>query len=204
MKKTQTLAILFCLLLFALPLLAQPRVLIVRHSEKLPDWPRGEFNHFQPLSEAGIATSHELARWLQARSIRIDTVLSSATTRTLHTGFILARSQNVGLGIERALQDTSRIEAFLKELERNFDDESTILLVSHSNIIPYLLLKAGLPDSCRQRLGITQPRPDFWLLIEGYDSIWEIPKLKAGSAGCKTVQRYFFREPTTSADGEKH
>ncbi len=195
MKTLQMLTLLSGLFLSATVLPAQPRVLIIRHSEKLSGWPHGEFNSFQPLSPAGVATSHALSGWLHARSIRVDTVLSSATTRTLHTAFIIAQAQNAGLGVNRALQDTSLIDAFWKQVKQDFGQDQTVLLVSHSNIIPYLLLKAGLPDSCRTEAGISQPRPDFWLLIEGYDSVWEIPARQPAPGACAGVRRYFFRQP---------
>ncbi|MFQ5629709.1 MAG: hypothetical protein ACE5I1_13170, partial [bacterium] len=45
-----------------------------------------------------------------------------------------------------------------------------ILLVSHSNIVPYLLIKAGLPKYCYKKMDFTDW--NGWLLTDYYGDLF--------------------------------
>jgi phosphohistidine phosphatase SixA len=170
--------------------LAQPAVYVVRHAEKLPNWPDGALDIFHPLSAEGISRAQRLAEQFEPGAL--VAIFSSATTRTLHTALPL--SQKLGLPIEiiSACMDTAAIDSFYANLSSRFGPDQAVLLISHSNIIPYLLIKAGLPAACRQEMGITQPVENGWLFIEGYDSIWRVDRLGRVAQDCKGVRRMRF------------
>jgi broad specificity phosphatase PhoE len=170
--------------------LAQPALYLVRHAEKLPNWPGGALDAFHPLSAEGIARAQRLAGQFEAG--RVAAIFSSPTTRTIHTALPL--SQKLGLQIQTAAacMDTAAIDSFYAGLAKRFGPDKAVVLVSHSNIIPYLLIKAGLPASCRKELGITGPDEDGWLLIEGYGNIWRVDQLGVNGKRCERIARIGF------------
>lgn len=170
---------------------AQPTIYLVRHAEKLADWPGGQSGHFQPLSAEGIARAKKLADRFEKGSL--SAIYSSLTTRTLHTAFPLSRKLGVPMQIANACMDTSAIDGFLAEIRQKYTDSEAILLVSHSNIVPYLMVKAGLPGDCRKEMGIRQSSPSSWLLISGYDNIWKIELNKVEGSRCIGFQRMDFK-----------
>ena len=169
----------------------QPTIYLVRHAEKLAKWPGGQSGHFQPLSTEGIARSKKLADRFEKGSL--SAIYSSLTTRTLHTAFPLSQKLGVPMQIANACMDTSAIDGFLAEIRQKYTDNDAILMVSHSNIVPYLMVKAGLPGDCRKEMGISQSSPSSWLLISGYDNIWKIELNKVDGGRCKSFQRMDFK-----------
>jgi broad specificity phosphatase PhoE len=162
---------------------AQPTIYLVRHAEKIPNWHGEELDDFHPLSEAGIARAQKLAGQFERGSL--SAIFSSRTTRTLHTALPLAVKLGLPVQLSTACYDTTAIDSFYAELKKNFRANEAVLLVAHSNIIPYLLLRAGLPASCRREMGITlSPDDSGWLVIEGFDNLWRIEKLGATKNGC--------------------
>ena len=170
---------------------AQPTIYLVRHAEKLADWPGGQSGHLQPLSVEGIARAQKLADQFEKESL--SAIYSSLTTRTLHTAFPLSQKLGVPMQIAMACMDTSAIDGFLAEIRQKYTQSDAILLVSHSNIVPYLMVKAGLPGDCRKEMGISQSSPSSWLLISGYDNIWKIELNKMDGGQCKGFQRMDFK-----------
>lgn len=168
----------------------QPTLYIVRHAEKLANWPEKELGDFQPLSETGVATAHRLAKHLA--SIKFAAIYSSSTTRALHTAFPIAQSLGLPIDTARALRDTSAIDLFFAELSRKFSADQAILLVSHSNIIPYLLIKAGLARECFDRMGIQPSMSSTWLVIEGYENIYRVERLGMKRQSCEGITREKF------------
>jgi broad specificity phosphatase PhoE len=167
---------------------AQPKIYIVRHAEKLADWPGGEAGAFQPLSEEGIATANRLAGYFDPGSI--TAIYSSATTRTLHTAFPLGQKLGLQIKIAGACADTSAIEAFYQELSKNYSPNDTILLVSHSNIVPYLLIKAGLPKDCHEKMDFTDW--NGWLLTDYYGDLFFIENGAKDGNRCDKFKRISF------------
>ncbi|NUO80079.1 histidine phosphatase family protein [candidate division KSB1 bacterium] len=165
---------------------AQPVVYLVRHAEKLPEW-LGEYDAHHPLSEQGMARAQKLAEQFEKGAL--VAIYSSRTTRTLHTAMPLAQKLWLKVEIAPACTDTSAMASFFAELKKKFKPNEAVLLVSHSNIIPYLLIKAGIPETCRKEMGIVAPDESGELMIEGYDSIWRIDLSREDCEGF-TKKRY--------------
>lgn len=165
------------LLILIIPLTgasAQPTIFIVRHAEAVEDWPADSLAENRPLTPQGAARAQKLAERFNKKSLAA--IYSSRTARTIKTAEPLAKKLGLSIKLADACMDTtgSVIEAFFKQLERNHGDSDSVLLVTHSNIIPQMLIKAGLPQQCFKRLGLTRlPHYEGWL-IEGYDAIWRI------------------------------
>ena len=178
------------ILLAGLKVQAQPTIYIVRHAEKLADWPGDSLDSFHPLSQAGIARAEQLAERLG--DIPFSAIYSSLTTRTLHTAFPLAQKLKLPIKIALACMDTSKISAFYDDLAQRFNEHKSVLLVSHSNIIPYLLKKAGLLEKCYPRMGIIHSTSTSWLLIQGYDNIWKIEGSGDKLTDCGRIKKMQF------------
>jgi len=169
---------------------AQPTLYIVRHAEKLSGWPKGKLANFQPLSAEGIARAQRLADRFEPGSLAA--IYTSLTTRTAHTALPVAQKLGLEITVAQAVMDTSAIDSFYADLARRFGPEDAVLLVSHSNIIPYLLLKAGLPSDCRDEMGITASTKHTWLLIEGYDNLWRVDQAGGTGEKCKGFRKLKF------------
>ncbi len=166
---------------------AQPVVYLVRHAEKLPEWLGGDYDAHHPLSAAGMARALNLAEQFEKGAL--VAIYSSRTTRTLHTAMPLAQKLWLQVQVAQACVDTSAMTSFFDELKKKYKPNEAVLLVSHSNIIPHLLLKAGLPDACRKEAGIVTPDDSGDLMIEGYENIWRINLAQPSCAGF-TRKRY--------------
>lgn len=165
---------------FCAPFLyAQPVVYIVRHAEKLPEW-LVNYDAHHPLSEVGMVRAQKLAEQFEKGAL--VAIYSSRTTRTLHTAMPLAQKLWLQVQIAEACTDTSAMANFFEELKKKYKSDEAVLLISHSNVIPYLLLKAGLPNDCRKAMGITAPDDSGELMIEGYENIWRIDLARTGCA----------------------
>ncbi len=181
-----------CLLLFAILVSvnissAQPAIYIVRHAEKLPTWHGEELDAYHPLSEIGARRAQALADRFAKGSL--SAIFSSATTRTLHTALPIAQKLGLAAQISPACSDTTAIDSFYAELKRNYKPEQAVLLVSHSNIIPYLLMRAGMPETCRDEMGFARELQEGWLVIEGYDNIWRVEKRDERKKNCDGLSR---------------
>ena len=132
---------------------AQSKIYLVRHSEKLDGWQDG-LKDFQPLTEKGIETSKRLADYF--KDIPVATIYSSNTIRTLHTAFYLSKQKKLKTEVVKASSDTSSINSFLNELENKHDSDEAVVIVSHSDIIPYFLIKLGLTKDKYSKMGFTK------------------------------------------------
>ncbi len=140
-------------------LAAQSKIYPVRHSEKLEGWETG-LSNLQPLSEEGIKTSKRLADYF--KDIPVDAIYSSNTTRTMQTAFYLCKQKNITINVAKASSDTSAINSFLNDLSKEFANDKSILIVTHSNIIPYFLIKSGLTEDKYSEMGFTKYY-DWWV-----------------------------------------
>jgi phosphohistidine phosphatase SixA len=162
--------------------LAQPKLYIVRHAEKVANWPERTLGTFQPLSEEGVATAKRLAKCFEKASFAA--IYSSSTTRALHTAFVVGQKLNLPVDTAFAMRDTSAIEAFYSFLSKKFGPTQSVLLVSHQNIVPYLLLRAGLTRDCFDAMRIHPSMESSWLLIEGYDNIYIVERMGKNEKDC--------------------
>ncbi len=153
---------------------AQPTIYVVRHAEALETWPADSLPDNKPLSAEGINRSLKLAQQFKVRSL--SAIYSSRTTRATNSALPLARKLGLSVKFADACTDTSltTISAFFRQLERNHGDSDSVLIVTHSNVIPQLLIAAGLPPECYKRMGFTKSASYPGWLIEGYDTIWKI------------------------------
>ncbi len=125
------------LLLAALSTIAAPpritTVIVVRHAEKTG--PTGDV----PLSEAGRARARELARVLAGASV--TAIYDTQYLRTQQTAEPLAES----LKIKPTVTGTTDAYAadLVKEIEAHHAG-GTVVVVSHSNLIPDLLRALGI------------------------------------------------------------
>jgi broad specificity phosphatase PhoE len=181
----------FILTFFAVTASAQPTIYIVRHAEKLATWMEDDaLDPFHPLSAEGVARAQKLTEQFQSEAIAA--IFSSRTTRALHTALPLSQKLNLPVEVVEACMDTAAIASFYKNLAQRFGSDKSVVLVSHSNIIPYLLLKAGLPRTCFKEMRIKAAAPNEWLLIEGYDNIWQVKNLSSPQKSCNDFLRKTF------------
>ncbi len=177
------LPILLSLLLPALPAVALDVLYLVRHAEKVDDWPTTrELDAYRPLSPAGVARAESLAVRLKGEGIAA--LYSSRTTRSLATAEPLARATGKPIVADDATTKPDEMATFLASLREKHAGDRAVLIVGHSNTLPELLIRLGAKPDCFQRLGITgQPGS---LLTEGYDGLWRVDLKKQG---CEAIER---------------
>lgn len=168
---------------------AQPTVYIVRHAEKVASWPGGLLDAYHPLSAQGVARAESLAALFEPGALAA--IYSSRTTRTLHTALPLSQKLGIPILEAAACQDTIYIAEFLAEIAPQYPPGQAILIVSHSDVIPFFLIKAGLPRTCWNRLGIAE-EPDGELLIEGYAGLWRMELSDRTGKDCAGIERREF------------
>jgi len=177
------LPLLLSLLLAALPAAALDVLYLVRHAEKVDDWPATrELDAYRPLSPAGVTRAEALAVRLKGEGIAA--LYSSRTTRSLATAGPLARATGKPIVADDATTKPDEMAAFLAGLREKHANDRAVLIVGHSNTLPELLIRLGAKPDCFQRLGITgQPGS---LLTEGYDGLWRVDLKKQG---CEAIER---------------
>src|SRR3954468_12794145 len=175
--------LLFALSLAASPVAALDVVFLVRHAEKVDDWPAArELDAFRPLAPAGTARAEALAVRLKGEGIAA--IYSSRTTRTLATGEPLAKATGRPLAADDATTRPAEMEGFLTALRQKHSADRAVLIVGHANTVPELLVRLGAKPDCYQRLGITgQPGS---LMTESYDGLWRVDLKKQG---CEAIER---------------
>ena len=180
----RTLLPLLALLAFAVPALALDTLWVVRHAEKVEDWPATRvLNAFQPLSDAGIARSRRLAERLSEVDLRV--IVGSPTTRALHTGLATAAEHGCELRVDRGTIDSTAIGPWLEALQQEIPGAGAALVVGHSNTVPWFLSAVGASEECFERLGVSGD--EGALSIEGYSGLWEI---KLDAEGCAAILRH--------------
>ncbi len=171
--------------------LAQPKIYLIRHAEKLEGWfEEGELDSFQPLSAEGIVTAQRVAA--QFKVGELAAIFSSATTRTLHTALVISQKVNAPVTVATACADTAEILAFYADLAKRFKPDQAVALVSHSNIIPWFLIKAGLAKNCWESLGVLSTFLDPEPRIDGYDHYWVISRTGKAAQTCEGFERRKF------------
>ena len=165
--------VIFVLLFQAVHIIGQPKIYLVRHSEKIEDWQKN-IEDFQPLSLKGIETSRRLAKYLT--KINLSAVYSSPLTRTLQTAYYVSKREKLKLEIADACNDTSLINSFIKILNKTYSDKEAVLIVSHSNIIPYFLIKLGLKEKDYKKMNFT--KDNNRLLTDYYGEVFIVEQNK--------------------------
>jgi broad specificity phosphatase PhoE len=169
--------------LAASPVAALDVIFLVRHAEKVDDWPAAhDLDAFRPLAPAGETRAKALAARLKGEGIA--EIYSSRTTRTLATGEPLAKATGRSLVADDASTRPAEMEGFLTALRQKHSADHAVLIVGHANTIPDLLVKLGAKPDCFQRLGITG-KPES-LMTESYDGLWRVDLKKQG---CEAIER---------------
>jgi broad specificity phosphatase PhoE len=183
LRRGWALPLLLLLLLLPVPAAALDALYLVRHAEKVDDWPAApELDAFRPLSPAGVTRAEALA--IRLRNEGIAAAYTSRTTRCIATAEPLAKAARIPIVAEDASTHPSEMADFLAGLRQKHAGDRAVLIVGHSNTIPELLLRLGAKPECLARLGITgQPGS---LLIEGYDGLWRVDLKKQG---CEAIAR---------------
>ena len=152
---------------------AQPKIYLVRHSEKIEDW-QSDIKDFQPLNSKGIETSQKLSKYFDKKTL--SAIYSSPVTRTLQTAYNVSKSKNLKIEIAEACNDTSLLNSFINSLNKKYKNDESVLIVSHSNIIPYILIKLGLKKEKFSDMNFT--KDNNWLLTDYYGEIFIIEQNK--------------------------
>lgn len=152
---------------------------IVRHAEKEADWPEArELDAARPLNAEGIARSERIATGLSGE--KILAVLGSPTSRSLHTGLPTARAHGCALLAAAESVDREGLAAWMEELTVEYPDPGAILVVGHSNTVPWLLEALGAEADCFADLGVSEK--SWGLGIDGYDGVWRVDLAEDGCA----------------------
>jgi phosphohistidine phosphatase SixA len=163
---------------------ALERIYVVRHAETVEGWPHeGDLDRYRPLDAAGTARAQRWAERLADAGIAA--VYASPTTRALATGFPLARQQQCPLVASEDTIDRSKITAFLQALRIRHATDVAVLIVGHSNTVPWILAAAGADELCFEHLGVFADATYDWL-VKGYDGLWI---LEADASSCEDILR---------------
>lgn len=172
--------------LAAAPLAALDTVYLIRHAEKVTDWP-AQHGTFQPLSDAGHARAVRLAARFAGAGIA--GIYTSLTARTFATAVPLAKA--AGLSVEATDATTSTdpaaLGAFLDTLRRRHAGDRAVLIVGHQNTVPLILLALGAEEACYEALDM-RPHPRYRFLVdtdETYDNLWRVDLARPGCAGMR-------------------
>ncbi len=176
-----SLALVLCLA--AAPASALDVIFLVRHAEKVDDWPAArDLDAFRPLTPAGVARAEALAVRLKGEGV--GAIYSSRTTRSLATGEPLAKAVGKPLMADDASTKPAEMDGFLTALREKHSGDRAVLIVGHSNTVPELLVRLGAKPECFQRLGITGQAGS--LMTESYDGLWRVDLKKQG---CEAIAR---------------
>lgn len=167
------------------PAVALEAIYVVRHAEKLEGWPAArEASPLQPLSDAGRDRAQRLAGAL--RDAGIVAVYTSQTTRSVATGLPLATATGAALEVAPATVDRAALATWWAQLVERHRGDRAVLVVGHSNTVPWLLEAAGMVEGCWQELGVA-PNAQHGALIEGYGGVWRIDPARPGCAGIERL-----------------
>ena len=178
--------LLLCPLVLGLGLAGSPAaaldlIFLVRHAEKMDDWPN-DLDPYRPLTPAGVARAEALA--VRLKDEGIAAIYSSRTTRALATGAPLAKATGRPLMADDASTPSAELEGFLTALRQKHAADRAVLIVGHANNIPELMARLGAKPECFEHLGITK-KPET-LMIDGYDGLWRVDLRKQG---CEAIER---------------
>lgn len=174
-RRLRAVPVLLALVLAAAPAAALDTVYLVRHAERVEEWPR-ELDAYRPLTPAGAARAESLAERL--KDAGIAAVYTSVTTRTMATGMPLAVRIKVPLRADDRTTQPGEMAPFLARLREAHAADRAVLLVGHSNTVPKLLIHLGARPDCYARLGIEETADGP--MIEGYEGMWKVDLRKQG------------------------
>lgn len=171
---------------------ALDRVFLVRHAEKQDDWPpASEISALQPLSAKGLRRAERLAA--RFADVPLVAVVASPATRTMHTALFPARAHDLEFTVEPRTIERAQIASLLDAWAAEHPGPGAVLVVGHSNTIPWFFEAVGVDAACHDRLGVTAA--SYGPATEIYDAFWEID---LAAEGCDAVTRHAFPLEDTS------
>jgi len=160
-------------------------VYLIRHAEKETAWPQDrELSSMTPLTAEGLARAERWAEHL--KDAGIVAVYGSPTTRSLHTGLPVSQRLEVPLQADVRTVQSDNAAAFLAEMKSTHADAEAILIVGHSNTVPYFLEAAEVPEECLAELGVSEH--SYGPGIDGNDGLWTV-QLSAEGCARASVRR---------------
>lgn len=154
---------------------------LIRHAEKQTPWPN-DLTDFQPLSDRGQQRAQAWPSHLA--ELNIGAIYSSPLSRTVQTAVAVAETLGVPLNTDAATIEAGQIDDFVQRLQAEHGDLEAVLIVGHSNTIPYFLRHFGAEAACDGAL--TLHRSGNYELIEGYAGLFRID---LGQQGCQALSR---------------
>lgn len=109
---------------------------ILRHGEADKSSDGGDFA--RPLTVDGKKDTTNVAKWLKTLGVKFDVILTSPLKRARQTASIVAKIFNIEnklMNSDELQPQGSRTELYRKLSSKQFQEESTVLLVGHE---PYL------------------------------------------------------------------
>lgn len=156
---------------------------LVRHAEKQEGWPADrDLAAMQPLSAEGLLTAKRIAARLHAAPI--VAVYTSPTTRTAHTGLFTALDHQCHLLPDARTIEQGSLEEWIADLQVEHPGPGAVLVVGHSNTIPWFFAALGADPSCHDALGVSEQA--YGLAAEGHESYWQID---LSARGCAAIVR---------------
>src|SRR6185369_5577157 len=117
---------------------------LLRHAKSSKDQP--DLQDFdRPLNDRGYADAHLVSKYLTAKKVRIDTMITSPAIRTMSTALIFAKQLNFPFDkilLKKQLYN-SDVEDYLICLSE-IKDGDRILLVGHNESISELAQKLSI------------------------------------------------------------
>ena len=185
MSRFRLLAFALCASMVLAPaadLVALEKIFVIRHAEKDKDawWDGRAVDRYRPLNDQGLQRAE---RWAQRLADEgLVAVYTSETSRTVQTAMPLARALDIPLLPGNASIREETMADFLRELSDEHREDKAILVVGHSNTIPFLLKALGAAKSCYERLGLVADGT----LIKGNAGLWEAD---LEHRGCRRLSR---------------
>lgn len=164
------------MLVFTPALLSAQTLVLVRHAEKWEPWPAED--RLQPLSPEGMRRAGNMTHLFV--ETRFKAVFASNTTRAISTALPSAIEHGQPVRLSAAAENADSLDAFMRLVETEFDPSDTILIVSHSNIIPKWLRAFGVSASTITEMGISYDTRYGGYLVDGYNGMWVVNLSQTG------------------------
>lgn len=154
---------------------------LVRHAEKQKPWPDA-LTTYQPLSDTGRARAEHWAEHFE--SLGIEAIYSSPVSRTVQTAVAISTRLDLPLTTDEATIQKDQIGDFIDRLKAQHANDRAVLVVAHSNTLPYFLRHFGADAACEELLTLHQS--GNYELIEGYAGLFRVD---LSQSGCQALSR---------------
>lgn len=158
---------------------------LIRHGEKEVPWPK-TLGTYQPLDDAGRQRAAMWADELADIDLKepIAAVYSSPYSRTVQTALPVARALGLTVQVDPASAEKGSIAAFVETLKTQHASDGAVVVVGHSDTIPYFLRHFGADPTCANAL--TLHTSGAYELIAGYAGLFRVD---LNGQGCTAIER---------------